>query len=148
LEWPNSVRLLDSPYPIDQYTCLMHVFHFTDKPEYIHCAVRGVYAGAEFAHWLLSRSELEEKPMPEADDGDLVFYFNGAEFKHVGIFLGSGRVLSKWGTGHLYEHDLFEVPDSYGNEVRAFAHMMPEDAYYLFILYAEEKDKESEEAGT
>lgn len=146
LECPNSIRLLDSPHPIDRYTCLMHVFDLTEKPEYIHCAMRNVYAGADFAHWLLNRFALGEKPLSEADDGDLVFYFNGGQFKHVGILRGAGRVLSKWGSGHLYEHDLFEVPDSYGNEVRAFAHMAPEDAYYVFTLYAEEKGVEFEDA--
>ena len=33
-ECPNTIALLDSPYPIEKYTCFVHVFEFTEKPEY------------------------------------------------------------------------------------------------------------------
>lgn len=31
---PNTIVLFDSPYPLKGYTCVMHVFDFTEKPEY------------------------------------------------------------------------------------------------------------------
>lgn len=141
-ECPNSVRIVDSPHPIRRYTCLMHALDFTEKPEYVAIASRGfavVYAGPRFAHWLLDRSLLEELPGAEAREGDLVFYFNGeGRFKHAGVRTGSGRVVSKWGTGHLYEHDTFEVPESYGETVRYFRKPSYEDALEHFVSFAKE----------
>ena len=51
--------------------------------------------------------------------GDFVIYFNGVTVRHSGIWMG-GRVQSKWGTGHLWEHALHEVPLRYGDEVGFF----------------------------
>ena len=142
-EFPNSIRITESSYPIDRYTCLMHVLNFTEKPEYIAIAAYGtgrIYAGTDFAHWLIERGLLAEVSQAEAKDGDLVFYFSEGTFKHVGLWRLNGRVLSKWGVGHLYDHGLFEVPTSYGTDVR-FCNRLPyDDAYDLFRQFAEEID--------
>lgn len=53
--------------------------------------------------------------------------------------LASGRVLSKWGTGHLYEHVVFEVPESYGIAVRFFRGLSYEQGFEHFVQFAEEK---------
>jgi len=60
-ECPNTVALLDSAHPIRRYTCLMHVFDFTEKPEYAAIATHGrgrIYAAGAFAHWLLDNGLL------------------------------------------------------------------------------------------
>ena len=142
-ECPNSIRITESSYPIDRYTCLMHVLNFTEKPEYIAIAAYGagrIYAGTDFAHWLIERGILAEVSQAEAKDGDLVFYFSEGTFKHVGLWRLNGRVLSKWGVGHLYDHDLFEVATSYGTDVRFYKRLPYEDAYDLFTQLAEEND--------
>jgi hypothetical protein len=59
-------------------------------------------------------------------------------FKHVGLWTGSRRVISKWGTGLLYNHKLFEVPASYGDDVSYFKHVPYDDAWQLFATFAEE----------
>jgi hypothetical protein len=53
-------------------------------------------------------------------DGDLVCYFSGPEWRHVGVTAGSERVMSKWGTYPLYEHGLAEVSEEYGDRVRFY----------------------------
>lgn len=140
--YPNSIRVLPSPYPVNRYTCLMHVLEFSEKPNYIAIATYpgiNVFAGAEFAHWLLDKGYLTEVSEPVASAGDLVMYFNGCAFKHVGILQGNARVVSKWGEGHLYEHALWEVPESYGDSVRFFRPLSYEDAYEYFTHFAEER---------
>jgi len=142
LECPNTIGLADSLHPIERYTCLMHALAFTQKPEYIAIAERGlgsVFAGRRFAHWLLDESLLNEKTREEARDGDLVFYFDDEDqFRHAGLMIGGRRVRSKWGTGHLVEHELFEVPESYGTTLRFFKKPSYDEAYGAFRRFAEE----------
>lgn len=139
---PNTIVLLDSPYPLSRYTCAMHVFDFTEKPEYVAIAERGfnrVFAGGAFVHWLLDRGLLDETAQSDAQEGDLVLYFNDEKrFKHAGINLGGDRVLSKWGIGHLFTHGLFEVPETYGTKVRFFRSLPHEAAFKYFRCFAEE----------
>lgn len=138
----NSIRPCPSSYPIYRYTCLMHVFQFAEHPDYIAIARHGpgqVFAGADFAHWLITRGLLDPVCAEEAKAGDLVLYFCDGAFKHAGLLIDGGRVLSKWGTGQLYEHDLYEVPDNYGDEVRYFASLSCESAFEYFTWFAAEQ---------
>jgi len=137
----HSIRVVESLHPIDRYTCLMHVFDFAERPEYIAIADYGlgrVYAGADFAHWLIENGRLEEIPSDKAQACDLVMYFREGIFRHVGLVQLEGRVLSKWGTGHFYDHATLEVPESYGNEVRYYNAVSYESAFHIFTEFAEE----------
>ena len=139
---PNSIRVVQSPTPINRYTCLMHVLDFTENPKYADIAGSGlgrIYAGDDFAHWLIGRGLEAKMPQADAQEDDLVFYFSEGTFKHAGLCRPSGRVLSKWGVGHLYDHNLFEVPASYGTEFRLYKRLPCEDAYDLFTQFADEK---------
>ena len=137
---PHSIRIAQSPHPINRYTCLMHAFDFTEKSEYIAIAdyrLGRVYAGAAFAHWLIENDELEEIPSQEAQAGDLVMYFRDGAFKHVGLLQPNARVLSKWGIGHLYDHEILEVPESYGTDLRYYRGLSHDDAFDVFTQFAE-----------
>ncbi|OGW49798.1 MAG: hypothetical protein A2Z50_05795 [Nitrospirae bacterium RBG_19FT_COMBO_42_15] len=141
----NSIRILESEYPIDKYTCVMHAFDFTEKPEYTKIASFGlgrIFAGGTFMHWLLARNYLAE--VPQGNAGDLVFYFVNGQFKHVGIVGDRWRIISKWGIGHLYEHEVLEVPSSYGDEVRFYCALPYANAYNYFVVFAEENGMQFE----
>lgn len=141
----NSIRILESEDPIDRYTCVMHAFDFSEKPEYTEIASFGlgrIFAGATFIHWLLTRNCLTEAPQGNA--GDLVLYFSNGQFKHVGIVGDRARITSKWGIGHLYEHEALEVPSSYGDEVRFYSALSYADAYNYFVEFAEENGMQFE----
>lgn len=67
----------------------------------------------------------------ETDDpkkGDLVTYFfigtkrfePSFQATHIGIYIGDGRVRSKFRESHVYEHPLGDVLFGYGTEVRFF----------------------------
>jgi cell wall-associated NlpC family hydrolase len=99
-----------------------------------------VYASPTFARWLLDRSFLREARQEEARKGDLVFYFNdNGRVSHAGVIVGNNRVESKWGVGHLYQHALFEVPESYGTKVRLFRKLDLEESLEYFRRFAKEK---------
>ena len=141
-ECPNSICIKKSPHPIKCYTCLMHVLDFTEKPEYVEIAklsIDHVHAGNVFADWLIDRRFLVELPQAEVQDNDFVFYFNEDAWKHAGLWSWSGRVLSKWGIGLLYEHELNEVPMGFGNDVKFYKRLQYNYAFVLFRRYVEEK---------
>jgi hypothetical protein len=142
-EYPNTIMLLDSPHPIRRYTCLMHVLDFAEKPDYETIATHGrgeIFAAAAFAHWLLDKGLLVELNHDDARKGDIVLYFNEeGRFKHAGLLGSNRRVVSKWGIGHLYQHELFEVPESYGTTVRFFKGLPYDDAFDHFLQFAQER---------
>jgi hypothetical protein len=128
----------------------MHVFDFVEKAEYVAIArygFAGVYAGPEFAHWLIDRKLLTEVLDENVSSGDLSFYFDQGQFRHAAMLLARDRVISKWGIGQLVEHGLFEVPDSYGSEVRFFLRLPYELVSNHFARFAEEHGMTLESAG-
>jgi hypothetical protein len=141
-ECPNTISLLLSPHPIRRYTCLMHVFDFAEKDEYAAIATRDggrIFAASAFAYWLLDHGLLEEVSQRDLQSGDIVLYFGpDGRFKHAGLATGNGRVISKLGIGHLYEHELLEVPESYGSEVRFLRGLPYRVAFGHFRCFAEE----------
>jgi hypothetical protein len=118
-------------------------FDFAEKDGYAAVATSGlgrIFASGDFAHFLVEHNLLIEVTQRGAREGRFVFYFNDAgRFKHAGRMLGDGRVISKLGIGHLYEREVFEVPESYGNTVRFFGGLSYEEAFEHFLRFAEEK---------
>jgi len=54
----------------------------------------------------------------EKKDGDqVVIYFDKEDPTHFGKIVGN-KIESKWGSGCVWLHDLFEVPLSYGKSVK------------------------------
>jgi len=54
----------------------------------------------------------------EKKDGDqVVIYFDKGDPTHFGKIVGN-KIESKWGSGCVWLHDLFEVPLSYGESVK------------------------------
>ena len=136
VEIPNTILPLESGHSEKGYTCGMYVFDFSKDQNYINIALQGVYAGRAFFEWLLSNHLLQEVDEADASAGDLIMYFNDSQWKHVGFWQLNGRVESKWGLGLLYNHETWEVPKHYGDEVRFFRSISPENAIEHFVQYA------------
>ena len=54
------------------------------------------------------------------------------------LFAGEFQQPAKWGIGYLFEHELLEVPDSYGSEVRFFKGLVYASAIAYFVRFAKE----------
>lgn len=78
-------------------------------------------------------------PTASPSTSDLVVYRNHAEITHAGVVSGS-RVISKWGTGHLWLHGLLEVPASYGDGTSFYAAPSMNDMLTSFIEYARSRE--------
>jgi hypothetical protein len=121
---------------------MRHARGFEDSPEYKAVAGHGlglVFAGPEFFDWFAASGRLVEVGNHEASENDVVMYFDRGHARHVGRVGSSGRIISKWGLGLLYEHGLSEVPAKYGDEARFFRSIEPDEALKHFLDFAAEK---------
>ena len=77
-------------------------------------------------------------PVAQPVAGSLVVYLESGRVRHIGRLRAVDLVESKWGVGHLYRHGLFEVPASYGTEVRHFAPISRDQTIDEYVEYARE----------
>lgn len=129
-KYPHSILLvnearMDEPATY-KYTCYMYAFDLRDVPglKQMTGGSNDIYPGSVFVSYLIDEF-LEEIGLNDAKDKDYVVYLSEGKIKHAGKVY-RGKVISKWGYGHLWEHALFEVPSKYGNEVRFFK-QLPEN---------------------
>jgi hypothetical protein len=89
-----------------------------------------------FIRWLIDLKFINEIDTVNAE---LAVYSVNGKVKHVGRLLSNGRVQSKWGTGHLFEHELLDVPLTYGDTVQFFTGTDVDTVLDEFWSYAESK---------
>jgi hypothetical protein len=137
----HTITVVDSEYPIERYTCGVHAFYLIEDPTYVEIAGFGLsrtFAGPEFIDFLVQNELLSPRQQPIVP-GDLIVYFDGDTFRHVERMKTEARVLSKWGTGWLFEHGVWEVPSNYGETIQYFVGPDEDASFELFIQYAESK---------
>ena len=141
-EYPHSITVIESRVDIGIYTCGVHAFNLMGDPTYLAIAKPqsvpedDIYPGAHFIEYILANHLMDGPTVGPSGVGDLVFYFNSGEFKHVGKVGANGRITSKWGEGCLWEHGPCEVPASYGTDVRYYAIPPHLSGLDLFRKYA------------
>ena len=148
LRCPHGIRVLNSSFPIGEYTCLMHAMGLhLDRGRYKQSAtsnllmLEGIFAGPDFARWLLHHRKVRRLADKAMYTGCLVFYFrksadNTLNWRHAGLLAGPNLCVSKWGTGHVYEHPLGEVPTNYGPVCLPFESLSGDEGFQLFEEYA------------
>jgi hypothetical protein len=151
------------------YVCYEFAFGVTDLPSYVQ--IRKYYederfskdecpsVGQRLVEWLLRKNVLVPKNVlveverQRARDGDVIIYFGSRVFEggplghavpmHAGL-MRRGRVVSKWGRYHpLYDHEVEEVPELYGDECTFFKDVSPELVYREFLEFYKSKIPES-----
>ncbi|MDD2720777.1 MAG: hypothetical protein PHH47_05650 [Gallionella sp.] len=133
---PHTIEALTNANDNRLYNCVMFALGIATDPNYFAMACRcpdDVHASTQFIHFLAERGYLVESE--SQSPGVLIAYLDGDQFRHIGIVTEGGRVRSKWGIGHLYEHAPFEAPASYGSTFRFFNPMDREavlDAFFEF----------------
>lgn len=95
-----------------------------------------ISADTEFVEFCIEKGFLLSKTEREREPGDLVVYFDNETCFHVGKLQDQNRIRSKWGSIELFEHDLREVPDLYGDKVKYFEPLQFEQSQDGFIAYA------------
>jgi hypothetical protein len=122
------------------YNCFMYALGLVVLPEKLLALARQhdeAFPSERFVAHLVERG-LQLVSAADAEDGDLVVYFGeGGTPKHAGI-VQSGSVVSKWGTGHIWKHQAFEIPSSYGVEVRFYRRIDRDEVLRLFEAFADD----------
>ena len=143
-EFLHTIKVLPNPYgtaiPLEHFTCFLHVLGLAQCLEYIKIAARysDLFAGTDFMLFLIREGTLRQIVREDPSDGDIIVYFESDQPKHAG-FVFQGRIRSKWGTGLFVEHDIWEVPTSYGHEYRYFTPLNTEAALEAFLSFAGSK---------
>jgi hypothetical protein len=121
---------------IDLSTCVLYALSLSGEAVYRAIAVNfggRVFAGRAFMQWLINGRLVElDKPM----NGSLALYFNQGVWQHVGMVSGDGRATSQWGMFPVYDHDVWELPARYGDEVRYFSMLKIGEPLRLFLEFA------------
>lgn len=93
-----------------------------------------IFPDSCFVMFLLRRKRLREKPNEDREEGDVVVYWNRELPTHAGRVVES-RVTSKWGGGLLLNHEMNDVPISYGT-AKTYSAPSQQEAEELFLEYA------------
>jgi hypothetical protein len=100
----HTIQIGQSTHPLNSYTCGVHAFQLIGNNDYLDVAGFGLgrtFAGPEFVGFLVQNRMLQEVTSAQAARDDLAIYYFDGRFAHVDRLVSPGRLLSKWGTGHL-----------------------------------------------
>ena len=144
-EFGHTVSAMSTATSNLRFNCVMHALQVEENAELYRLLVSLTYGPQKeldismdtgFIRWLVAAGSIAEV---SAEDAELAAYSVDDKYTHIGRVLSTGRVQSKWGTAHLYEHALFEVPSSYGDTVQYFSGSDVETVLLEFWAYAESK---------
>jgi hypothetical protein len=65
----------------------------------------------------------------------VVVYFAAGWPIHAAVIDGN-TLVSKWGLAHLWRHGIAEVPEGYGQTIRAFRSITRDEALEAFLKFA------------
>ncbi len=136
LKSPHTIRLVNFADPALPSNCfvwaldlcceLAHWVSTWNLPE--------LFAGSKFVQELIPY--LTPVPKSGVTEGDLVVYFEEKMPTHAGS-INESKVISKWGRGHIYQHDQLEVPSSYGNDIRFYCKPPGSMVAMRFVRYVQ-----------
>jgi hypothetical protein len=146
-EYPHAITLkheiTSEDRPIDKYNCFEFALDLVGSQKIVDLALYEILVDSEFVKTLIHQGALVEIDLKQVRESDIVIYFYDGP-THAGK-TSSGQIISKWGEGHLWGHDTYEVPASYGNETKYFSKITQETALTAFLDYARTKGAEIED---
>jgi hypothetical protein len=117
------IELVEVPDPSKEFNCFRYALKLRELPEWVYdacmCANPPTGVKSDFVRSLLE-DPLVLKESNDIHDGDIAIYFDNGTITHAGL-VQNGRVVSKWGSGHIWIHGVMEVPSAYGSHVRFYA---------------------------
>lgn len=139
---PHTIIVLTGPEDYLGYNCVMYALGIQSDPTsnakyraMLTFCPQNIHADTEFIQFLVDRGYLIESEGQQP--GTLIAYLDDERFRHIGVVVECGVVRSKWGTGHLYEHGIFETPTMYGEHVRYYDPIGCDDVLDAFFEFAE-----------
>lgn len=138
-EYEHSVSLVASTIPLHEFNCFEYALGLSDIEKYRdmkkklnYAGFGGIFCNSHFIGWLLNKKLI-------AGHGDLIIYKSiHGDLYHAGVLTDKIRVLSKWGSGCIYNHEQLEVPIEYGTMPLTYNKIEAKDALQYFKNYLEE----------
>jgi hypothetical protein len=135
-DFHHSIREVH-PAPRGRYNCFAFALGLHQSRDYLEVAAHSkpnVFANAAFVLHLIREGLVCQTSAP-TPGVKLILYFRHGTPKHGGL-LKDGRVTSKWGDGKFFEHELYEIPATYGCETRCYDLASPSRIASEFLSYA------------
>jgi len=127
---------------LDQYDDFISLLRAIDRHYKIEMPIQ-----TDFIEFLLSQSALMQISNPA--NRDLIFYFKEGKPTHGGKIINFNsdtiEIESSWGDLGLFRHLLWDVPKSYGNEIRFFNPPNVQEIFNHYRSFAERKIEKIEE---
>lgn len=105
-----------------KFNCFAYALCVNGEPEYLSLVEEhrsSVLVNSEFVKELIKDNLLSPVEQSDFDWADIILYYDGDKLTHAAMVAVPNKLLrSKWGTGCIYEHALWEVPASYGSTVK------------------------------
>jgi hypothetical protein len=122
---PIDIHIIPvDPQLLKTFNCFAYALGIADTPRYqalVQAHSNSALANSVFVSTLVADGELHEVGPREAQAGNIVLYLARGVVQHAGVIVSKEkRLRSKWGPSEFYEHGLWEVPASYGDEVKLF----------------------------
>jgi hypothetical protein len=122
-EHNHTIRIISANWEwLNTFNCYAFALGIVDNPRYqafVQNHRNSALANSGFMSALLARGELIEINEANVRIGNLAIYLADGRVTHAGVIVTDRQtVRSKWGPGELYEHGLWEVPESYGGQTQ------------------------------
>lgn len=133
---PKELEILKAPVGQDtNYNCFIYALGLSDDTALIKDCGGFIYD--TFFQKLLDEGVLEYTDNPQK--GDYILYRDLKNYPdmitHVGIVDDGDLIISKWAWGPLFRHKIFDVPESYGNDISYVKVITKERALELYEKY-------------
>lgn len=149
-EWPHKIAALHSEYAHSirvvcpalpgKYNCFAFALGLHESKKYLLVAQKSkpnVFANSAFVSYLISEKILRPIDCTAPGQKVIIYCVDGVP-KHAGI-ISKQRVISKWGPGQFFEHEIFEVPLKYGTETACYYCSSISEVESGFLQYAEQQ---------
>lgn len=119
----HGIRDLSGPGQWN-FNCFAYALRLDGNPQFDQCVkAHGTHPEplihSRFIEHLLRQGIVTVRRGIDYSCDDVVLYYQGQQMKHAArVVTANGKLVSKWGVGRIYEHDLFEVPSSYGDTIK------------------------------
>ncbi|MBI2340369.1 MAG: hypothetical protein HYU99_08410 [Deltaproteobacteria bacterium] len=133
-------------YPNLCINCFAYAFGLGESDSYRECAYDDAlkeqnrqFANSNFVKFLLKHSVIYSTD--SVSTGDVIIYCDKeGQPKHAGIVSNlSDTIRSKWGTLSIFEHEKWQVPESYGAQVKYYKPLALEIVEEKFFQWVEKQ---------
>lgn len=118
--YPHNIILHSNPNFLDSDDCFLYAFKNIIpndlQKEFVDVVLENADQFEAICQRLVSEGFIALHDEQNISDR-IVVYFDGTVAEHFGK-IEKDEIISKWGKGYAWKHDLFEIPLSYGNTVK------------------------------